>query len=134
MHEADSEHYIPTNKRREKSEKNAPAEEPMYRWRDFARKRHPLRVSEAQSIAENWWASQNVKNLPKIGDRVPRPRYYWQSIGADGQVSRFLPAELVSLPFLFLAVDDVGGALKKMKRRKKQREKREEEKEEEEKR
>lgn len=27
-----------------------------------------------------------------MGDRDPRPRYYWQSIGADGQVSRFLPA------------------------------------------
>lgn len=50
---------------------------------------------------------ENVKNLPKIGDRDPGPRYYWQSIGADGQVSRFLPAALVSLPFLSLAADDV---------------------------
>lgn len=87
-------------------------------WCDFTRKRHPLlRVRSAKASRGNWWAPWNVKNLPKIGDRDPGPRYYWQSIGADGQVSRFLPAALAPLPFFIPRCRWRGRTLKKMKKK-----------------
>lgn len=60
--------------------------------------RDSTRLAAPREIDEH---TETLKNLPKIGDRDPGPRYYWQSIGVDGQVSRFLPAAFRSSSFFY---------------------------------